>query len=369
MLTAFVTNFHNAAGVRFLLGIFEAGMLPGIAYYMSRWYRKAELGFRLALYIVMAPLAGAFGGLLASGILKLNGIGKVHTWQQLFLVEGLITIGLSIISYFTLTDRPETARWLSEDEKALAIARVKSENVGTTEVLDRLDVPKILRGIFNPNTLTVSLIFLFDNVTVQGLGFFLPTIVGTIYPEASTIKKQLHTVPPYVVGAAFVLLVPFLSWKTRKTVIFFIMSAPLMMMGYIMFLASTNQQVRYAATFFIGCGAFSFGALCNAQASANTLSDTARSSGIGTVVMFGNVGGLISTWSFLPFDKPHYHIGNGINLATSSCILILSIGLLFWLKMDNKRREKIDVDAKLAGMDEKKIKDLDWKHPAFRWKY
>src|SRR5699024_1183443 len=53
-------------------GVFEAGMMPGIAYYMSRWYRRSELAFRLALYIVMAPLAGAFGGLLASAILTLD---------------------------------------------------------------------------------------------------------------------------------------------------------------------------------------------------------------------------------------------------------------------------------------------------------
>ena len=59
--TAFVQDQAGASGVRFLLGIFEAGMLPGIAYYLSRWYRRSELAFRLSLYIVMAPLAGAFG--------------------------------------------------------------------------------------------------------------------------------------------------------------------------------------------------------------------------------------------------------------------------------------------------------------------
>jgi hypothetical protein len=75
-----------------------------------------------------------------------------------------------------------------------------------------------------------------------------------------------------------------------------------MMIGYIMFLASTASAVRYGATFLIASGAFSFGALCNAQASANVVSDTARSSAIGATVMFGNIGGLISTWSFLPFD-------------------------------------------------------------------
>jgi hypothetical protein len=81
---------------------------------------------------------------------------------------GIITMLLACIAFVTLTDRPATARWLSQEEKDLAIARVKSENVGTTEVLDKLDTAKILRGIFNPNSMAVALIFLLDNVTVQG---------------------------------------------------------------------------------------------------------------------------------------------------------------------------------------------------------
>jgi MFS family permease len=83
--TAFVHNFSAVCGVRFLLGIFEAGMLPGIAYYMSRWYRRSELAFRLSLYIVMAPLAGAFGGLLASGILKMDSFGSLTHWRMIFV--------------------------------------------------------------------------------------------------------------------------------------------------------------------------------------------------------------------------------------------------------------------------------------------
>ncbi|KAK5048561.1 hypothetical protein LTR84_005652 [Exophiala bonariae] len=366
--TAFVHDIHGACGVRFLLGIFEAGMLPGIAYYMSRWYRRSELAFRLSLYIVMAPLAGAFGGLLASAILKLPGFGSIHQWRMIFAIEGIITCGIALISFFTVTDRPETARWLSQEEKDLAIARVKSERVGTTEVLDRLDKPKIMRGIFSPVTLATSFIFLLDNITVQGLAFFAPTIVRTIYPKATVISQQLHTVPPYIVGAFFVLLLPGLSWRFDRRNIFFIVSAPMMMIGYIMFLASTKTSVRYGATFVIAAGAFPFGALCNAQVSANVVSDTARSSAIGTVVMFGNIGGLISTWSFLPFDAPNFHIGNGLNLATSSTILICSILLLFWMWGDNKKREQKDVDSELDGLSIKQVQDLDWRHPGFRWR-
>lgn len=366
--TAFVYNIRSASGVRFLLGMFEAGMLPGIAYYLSRWYRRSELAFRLSLYIVMAPLAGAFGGLLASAILKLSSFGDLKAWRMIFAIEGIITCLLSVIAFFTLTDRPATARWLTQEEKDLAIARVKSERLATTEVLDGIDKAKVLRGIFSPLTLATSAIFLLDNITVQGLAFFAPTIVATIYPKDSVISQQLHTVPPYIVGAFFTVLFPYLSWKFDRRNIFLIISAPLMMVGYIMFLASPQPLVRYAATFIIASGAYSFGALCNAQVAANVVSDTARSSAIGTNVMFGNVGGLISTWSFLPFDGPNFHIGNGLNLATSSLILILSVMLLFWMKWNNSRRAKRDVDADLAGLDQKQIQDLDWKHPAFRWK-
>ena len=366
--TAFVTNIHNASAVRFLLGMFEAGMLPGIAYYLSRWYRRSELAFRLSLYLVMAPLAGAFGGLLASAILTLDHFGGLRTWRMIFAIEGMITCILSIVAFFTLTDRPETARWLSQEQKDLAIARVKSERVATTQVLDKLDVPKTLRGIFSPVTLTTGVIFLLNNITVQGLALFAPTVVKSIYPKKSVVFQQLHTVPPYVVGAFINLLLPFLSWRLDRRLIFLIISAPLIMSGYTMFLASTNPQVRYGATFLIASGAFPFGALCNAHVAANVVSDTARSSAIGANVMLGNIGGLISTWSFLPFDGPNYHIGNGLNLGTSSTILILSVLLLFWMTANNKRREERDADAELAGLSLMQIQDLDWRHPSFRWK-
>ncbi|KAG7087872.1 hypothetical protein E1B28_013810 [Marasmius oreades] len=365
--TAFVNNLSQAAGVRFLLGIFEAGMLPGIAYYLSRWYRRRELAFRLSVYICMSSLAGAFGGLLASGILNLPHFGGLHKWRMIFGIEGIITCSLALVGFVTLTDRPETARWLSKEEKELAIARVKSERVGQTEVLDKIDMKKLIRGISSPVTMGVSFVFLLDNVTVQGLAFFLPTIIKTIYPAKSVIEQQLQTVPPYVVGGFFTLLIPWMSTKFDHRLAFFVVASPLMMVGYIMFLASTNAQVRYGATFLIASGAFAFGALCNAQVSANVVSDTARASAIGLNVMFGNIGGLISTWSFLPFDGPDYPIGNGLNLATSSMILVVSVLLWVWIKWDNGRREKRNVEQELEGLDWKEIEDLDWKHPGFRW--
>ncbi|RYP75898.1 hypothetical protein DL771_002162 [Monosporascus sp. 5C6A] len=316
----------------------------------------------------MAPLAGAFGGLLASGILKLPNFASLHEWRMIFAIEGIITIGLSLLSYFTLTDRPETARWLSQEEKNLAIARVKSERVAQTSVLDNINRKKLWLGFFNPVVLSTAAVFLLNNITVQGLAFFTPTIVGTIYPAYSTVQKQLYTVPPYVVGAFFEVLLPLLSWRFARRQVFIVMTAPLVMVGYVLFLATTNPQARYAATFLNASSCFAVGALANAQASAQVVSDTSRTISLSTNMMFGNIGGLIATWSYLSWDGPNYPIGNGLNLAASSLILIISSLTLLWMTRDNNKREKRDVDDELQGLTQSQIESLEWKHPAFRWR-
>lgn len=87
------------------------------------------------------------------------------------------------------------------------------------------------------------------------------------------------------------------------------------MLGYAMFVGSTNPQVRYAATFLIAVGAFSFGALCNSWAAINTTSDDQRAATIACVVFGGNLGGLVSTWSYLPKFAPNQIPGESQFLA------------------------------------------------------
>lgn len=366
--TAFVNSIEAACGVRFLLGIFEAGMLPGIAYYILRWYRYSELTFRLSLYIVMSPLAGAFGGLLASGILDLGNFGDLYRWRMIFAIEGTITSSLGIIAFFTMTDHPDTAKWLTEEEKVLAIARVKSERVVATDVLDKIDLQKVFRGLFSPVTICTSFIFLFNNITVSGFAFFLPMIIKGIYPDEPVVTQQLYTVPPYAVGAIFTVLFPYLSWRFNCRSIFLIITSPLTMTGYIMFLASSGARVRYGATFLVAAGSFAYGALTSAHVSANVISDTARTAALGMNSMLGTIGGLISTWSYLPNNGPDFKIGNGLNLAASSLIFLIAIMMAYWMGWDNARRMEKDIEAELADLDKKEAPDLDWKHPGFQWR-
>ncbi|KAG6004393.1 hypothetical protein E4U21_001113 [Claviceps maximensis] len=365
---AFVTNFSTLCAVRFLLGIFEAGMMPSLVFWLSRWYRQNELTFRVSLFVISASLAGAFGGLLASAILRLGSFGSLHSWRMIFAIEGIATCVISVISFFILPDGPETAMWLSPREKDIAIRRLKSERPANAELVDHFSWNKMRLGIFNPVVLSTSVIFLFDCITVHGVSFFLPTIVKTIFPKHSVASQQLLTVPPYLVGAIACAVTSYASWRMNRRAILMILCAPLTVLGYAMFLATTQPHVRYGATFLPFLGIFTYGALTNSHVAANVVSDTARSSAIATNVMVGNIGGLISTWAFVSTDAPDYYIGNGLNLAAQACLCLVATGLYFWMKRDNKRRDVAGATDVLENKTAQDIEEMDWKHPDFRWK-
>ena len=319
--------------------------------------------------MVMAPISGAFGGLLASAILSLDHFGSLKHWRMIFAIEGIITICIGLLMLLFVTDHPAKARWLTQEEKDLAISRLKSERLATTEVLDRLTRKRVLRAISSPVTIVVAIKFCLAGITVQGFSIFAPTIVKTIYPKASVVNQQLHTVPPYVVGSFLALLLPYISYRIQTRQIFYLMVAPCLIVGYALFVGThiTQPHIRYGALFLIA-PAFSLGTFNNAQPPANVMSDSARNAAIGFANFLGNVGGLISTWSYIPSDAPEYRIGNSLNVGTSTAILLLAAGLWIFMKWDNGRRESRDVDAELAGLSQQQIQDLEWKHPGFRWK-
>jgi MFS family permease len=368
--TSFVKTKGQLIAIRFILGIFEAGMLPGIAYYLSRWYRRSELSFRLGMYMITTPLAGAFGGLLASGILSLEKIGSLKGWRMIFMVEGIITTLLGFIALALLTDSPMSARWLSAEEKELAIERIKSERVGQDEVLDKMNRTKLKRGVLNPITLSTAFIFHLNNITALGISFFLPTIIRAIYPSETRVQQQLRTVPPYILGAATLLGASYLASRYNTRQIFLIISGPLVMAGYAMLLTIKDPASRYGAIFLTVSTVFFPGAMCNSQVSANSVSDSARSIAIATNTVAGYFGGLIATWTYFGSD-PMFPVGNGLNLSVSVAISVTAATFNWWMVHDNKKRDQkspAEREELLAGLSRREISELEYKHPDFRWR-
>ena len=115
---ATVNNYKQLAGVRFCLGVIEAGFAPGVAFYLSSWYKRHELAKRYAIYYTATATSGAFSGLLAGVITDNLKLARgLEGWRWLLLIEGVVTSFVGCFTWFILPDWPSTTKWLTDEER------------------------------------------------------------------------------------------------------------------------------------------------------------------------------------------------------------------------------------------------------------
>src|SRR5215467_13508527 len=118
------TSFYT---LRFLLGTAEAGFFPGMIFYLNQWFPAASRGRAVSRFMMAIPVAGVVGGVLAGGLLGLDGKLGLAGWQWLFLLEGLPSVILGVAVWFVLPDGPNDVRWLGEHEQTVLIAKLDAE--------------------------------------------------------------------------------------------------------------------------------------------------------------------------------------------------------------------------------------------------
>jgi MFS family permease len=196
-LMGVVDNFAGLLAVRCALGIAEGGLFPGITYYITLWYKRHECGFRMAVFFSAATVAGAFGGLLARGILEMRGTGGKSGWSWLFIIEGLITFVVAIFAFWAMYDYPDTAKFLKPEEKSEIAQRLEEDRSALSDVFDL----KYMYDAFKDWKIWVHMFITIGIYTpLYSISIFLPSIVAGLGHENET--AQLMTVPPYVVGCA-----------------------------------------------------------------------------------------------------------------------------------------------------------------------
>ena len=160
--------------LRFLLGAFEAGFFPGVILYFTYWYPSWRRGQVIAIFMTAATVGGMIAGPISGGMLKyFDGVGGLHGWQWLFVLQGLPASVLGIIVYVYLKDRPEQAGWLSASEKKLL--RDALENDGTaSEGRSHGSFAQMLR---DPRMYLLPLAFFFLAGATYTLVFTLPSLI------------------------------------------------------------------------------------------------------------------------------------------------------------------------------------------------
>lgn len=143
----FVQNYGGLLATRFLLGLAEAGIFPGSFYLISFWYKQEEAQQRFTIYWSSTICAGAFGGLLASAIANMDGIRGLSNWRWVFILEGIVTVLVGIVAFFSITDFPREAKWLSQENREFILHKTGATEshivpVTTKDVLTFLSKPK-----------------------------------------------------------------------------------------------------------------------------------------------------------------------------------------------------------------------------------
>ncbi|WP_296227622.1 MFS transporter [Ralstonia sp. UBA689] len=161
--------------MRFMLGVFEAGFFPGVILYFTYWYPSARRGQVIAIFMSAATIAGMLAGPISGGILKyFNDVGGYHGWQWLFVLQGLPAAILGIVVYLYLDDGPESADWLSPEEKALLRERLEHDHKDIVSERDSA----FLQMLCDPK------------VYLLALGYFL--LLGATYTVVFTLPTLIH---------------------------------------------------------------------------------------------------------------------------------------------------------------------------------
>ncbi|KAL5514526.1 hypothetical protein ACEPAG_1842 [Sanghuangporus baumii] len=260
----FVKTYPQLVGARICLGV---GFFPGVVYYL--------------------PYADAFGGLLAFAMEFMDGKRGLEAWSWIFILEGIATAVVGIISLFIFVDFPVTTKFLTPEERAYVLwKKSKHDNTAAGEA-ERFAV-RYITPLF-------------------GISVFLPF-------GFSTPITQLLTVPPYVFATITLFLLGHYSDKTKLRSPFILLGLTMCLIGFTINITHASSAVKYFGTFF--CVASSYAAFPGVVTwvEQNVAGQYRRGVGMAIQIRIGNFGGAIATNIYRTQDAPRYVIGHGVEL-------------------------------------------------------
>ncbi|KAE8325970.1 major facilitator superfamily domain-containing protein [Aspergillus sergii] len=197
---AAVKNKEGLYAVRFLLGLFEAGLFPGVILQLCYWYRPDEMSLRLLYFSlteqdILGNFSGIISGVLAYAFDTVSGSHGLSGWQWLFLTEGIITVVFGISLVFIFPDFPPQAKWLTDKEKAFIQARLPRNAPRAEEI--NFNFREILDSLRDRRLWLFTLIWAFFTVGTHGLRFYQPTVIANLgFTDIAT--SQLLNIPTSV---------------------------------------------------------------------------------------------------------------------------------------------------------------------------
>jgi MFS transporter, ACS family, tartrate transporter len=197
---AFVQGSTSFYALRFLLGAAEAGFFPGIILYLSYWFPARQRAAVTAIFMAAAPLSTVLGSPVSGALLEMHGVLGLSGWQWMFIAEAVPAVILGIVVLFYMTDRPEKAKWLSEDERNWLVTTMNAEaakRAGTSS-------HSVWRGLADLRVIALSLVYFGTSAGLYTLGIWAPQIIKE-FGLSSLQVGFLNALPGVVAVVAMVL--------------------------------------------------------------------------------------------------------------------------------------------------------------------
>ncbi|KAK5043574.1 hypothetical protein LTR84_011381 [Exophiala bonariae] len=334
-LMGLVTNYSGLLACRFFLGLAEAGLFPGVNYYLSCWYKRSEIGVRAAAFFSAAALAGSFGGLLAAAIARMDGIGGKPGWAWIFIIEGVATVFVGLACWWMVFDWPDTATFLTPEDRIRLRRRLAADNQASTH--EEYDKRHIYAALTDWKTWLYAYIYMGCLIPLYAFSLFLPTILrGMGYTGT---HAQLLSVPPYACAAVLTITIGWLADRSRLRGYFSMGISCLAIIGFCMLIGSTNPKIQYAGTFLGAMGIYPCIPNTLAWVANNVDGVYKRGVVLGIVVGWGNLNGIVSSNIYLKTEAPHFYTGHGVVLAALTlCLLGGTIAMHVLLRIENRKR-------------------------------
>ncbi|RDL31338.1 uncharacterized protein BP5553_09547 [Venustampulla echinocandica] len=313
-----------------------------------------------AVFFSAAAVSGSFGGLLAAAIGKMDGLGGRPGWAWIFILEGLATVLFGFLSFF-VHDFPDTATFLTEQDRARVIRRPKLDNQSSVEH-EEFEMAYLWAAIKDWKMYLGMFIYMGADMPLYGFSLFLTSIISSM-GYTSTTKAQLMSVPPYVCAAIFTIAVGICADRTGRRGLCNIFVSMFGIVGFGMHLGSQNPRVKYAGTFLGALGIYPFIPNTIAWVS-NNIEGYKRGIVLGFVIGWGNINGLVSSNIF--FQAPRYTAGHAAIMGYMvTCLVIGSTVMHVLLKSENAAKLSGRRDYLVAGKSDQEVETLGDNRPDF----
>ncbi|KAL4939440.1 hypothetical protein BDV06DRAFT_225039 [Aspergillus oleicola] len=332
-LTCLVHNFAGLMASRFFLGFIEAVFFPGALFYLSLFYTRKQYALRTAILYSGSQLGNAFGGLFAIGILKLDGRSGLEGWRWLFLIEGIVTIGLAFLIAFILPNKLTNLKGFTKLEQEWLVWNFE-EDQGQRDNADEISAKKgFLMAVTDPKT-WLLMATLYAVYIAAAVSNFFPSVVATLgYNRNETYAL---TAPPYILCVIAMVVNGFHSDRTQERYWHIVCPMVVCVAANIIAVATLNTAARYVAMMLMPASFYGATAVILSWV-AGSLSQPAikRASAIALINAVCNTP---NVWcSYLYSSAPRYLVAFLVNLAASVVAIFLATATRMYLRQQNHK--------------------------------